>query len=200
MSFFRPSYLIILSLCVFTAACSWSGGEEPQAAQPDRQVNALGGHIFEARDILPETEIPPVLCLDVTHLRADYLVRLQTELMVTALQCGVAQGNTELFTHYADFASQHQEELIAAQNHLGQMWQNVSSGSVGVAFDRYHTLLSNAESQRAQAMGGSYCAIRLQQFQTIRQWSDDHLQSYLDYSSQLALDDRPLCRTAQLNP
>lgn len=128
--------------------------------------------------VVPGSE--DILCLPRDRMEADELVRLQTELLVTALACDAAEGidsDTDLQGHYAayrSFTGRHGDAIRAAQ---GEM-RGYLAEAAGLAdrtgreaqalFDAYQTKLANTEAEGLMDMTADrYCRIHSPRMATL---------------------------------
>jgi hypothetical protein len=110
---------------------------------------ALPGCADEPDPVLAAAQTPLML----GDSSADRIVALQTRTMLAGLACGSEWGDPQAFVRYANFTVRNAAVLRRSQQELAERMGGMEE------FDRMHTRISNGESKRMLAMGGSaYCA------------------------------------------
>ena len=102
-------------------------------------------------------------CLPWRQARADTLLRLHTQFLVTSLTCDGAYGRPDLYNDYRRFTATHADALGAAEQTTATRLNRD-----GTDFDSYRTGLANTEAQLAGDVGaGVYCAARQARLRTL---------------------------------
>ena len=150
------SVLLLLAVGLLAGCSLWGpgdGGDAPQAPVP-LPYNAaapLYGDVGAFGTLLPTA----AGCPTEQERRADLLIQLHTEMMVTRLTCG-ADDTADMA--YAVFTDRHQTRLREAQTTLEELLANHAPGNPARLFDSYRTLVANDESQTVIADGvARYC-------------------------------------------
>ena len=116
------------------------------------------------RSMTPAPE--PTACISRAQAKAEQVMLMHTELMVTSLACDVAYGDPDLYQRYGQFTVTHEEALRTAQQVLER---ELGGGDAGAqAFDLYRLDLGNAEGRRLSEWSVErYCRVRQSRFDTL---------------------------------
>ncbi|HET8727934.1 MAG TPA: hypothetical protein VFO41_10515 [Alphaproteobacteria bacterium] len=168
------------------AACSGKDVAETPAPQVSY---GLFPNLVDYRPMYPQGT-----CMTEIEVLADQFIKLRTEMMITSLTCPTSYRDPELYKRYVDFTFDHQDEITASQETLGDLLGRIKRGNDRRLFDTFQTEMANVESQNVSKVSvNTYCQARWEQFNAVAQFDPEELTAYLKEAAELHRDDYTIC-------